>query len=210
MAVTLGARAADSRHRIREELATYRILESIPPQRSRFRLRPHRHLPAPVVVLPIDRAAQNAIVRMVAVAEAFVFGLLVDSTEPRLPADPLVDVLWEHEIESALNWGGRVNTWFRLHQVNIDKAGEYQAFRSFIDARNAIAHGLGSLTWHQLRGKKDVAAGLKAVGIDVRSGRLILTSRAVEECAIRSVAFIRFLDDAAPAATPLRRPVAST
>ena len=197
MNAVLGARAAESRYRIREELAAYRVLEASLPQQPRSRLQPRRYLPQPVVIMPIDRAAQNAILRIVSIAEAFVFGLLLDATEPRLPSDPLVDILWENEIQAALSWDGRLKSWLRLHKVNVESAAPYQAFRSFIDARNAIAHGLGLLTWHQLRGKRDIAAGLKAVGIEVRTGRLVLTSRAVEECATRGVIFVRYLDSTA-------------
>jgi hypothetical protein len=194
----LGGRAAESRFRIREELAEYRVLAAAQPGVAAPRLQPRRYLPQPIVIVPSQRAAQNAIVRMVSIAEAFVLGRLVDATEPRLPANPLVEVLWESEIQSALTWDGRVKSWLRLHKVNVESAPAFQSFRSFIDARNAIAHGLGLLTWHQSKAKRDVAAGLRAVGIDVQAGRLVLSSKVVEECARRGVSLIAYLDAAAP------------
>jgi hypothetical protein len=194
----LGSRAAEARYQIREELATYRVLEELHPGRPSPRLQPPRYLPQRVTVVPQERAAQNAIVRIVSITEAFVFGRLLDATEPRLPAEPLVDVLWESEINSALTWEGRIKSWLRLHKVNLERASSYKSFRSFIDARNAIAHGLGQLTWHQLKARRDVAAGLRAAGIDVRSGRLVLTGKVVEDCARQAVSFIAELDAAAP------------
>jgi hypothetical protein len=198
MSPVLGARAAESRHRIQEELAAFRVMAARPPS-AYPRLQPQRHLPDPVVVTATDRAAQNAILRIVAVTEAFVFGLLVDKTQPQLPGDRLVEILWASEIQSAQTWDGRLKSWLRLHQVNVDDAAEYRVFRGCIDARNAIAHGLGYLTWHQRQGKRNVPAALKAVDIGVDGGRLSLTVRAIETCATRSIDLIRWLDGAAAA-----------
>lgn len=193
---SLSARAAESRYLIREELAAFRLVQDVRPHGSRMRLRPRRHLPEPVIVLPAERAAQNGMVRIVSITEAFVFGRLLDVTEPRLPADALVGLLWEREVDNAITWDGRLKSWFRLHKVNLESSSVYRDFRTFVDARNSITHGLGRLTWHQLRGKRDVANEFRAVGIDVLHDRLVLSSASIEACALRGVELIRWLDGA--------------
>jgi hypothetical protein len=141
---------------------------------------------------------EDALVRLIAIAEEFSYGLLLEVTDLKLPTDDRVTTLWETHVDRETEtWEQRIATWRRMHALSIPASPRYDVLFGFIQARNAIVHGLGSLTRKQLRDRAKSVARLKAARITVAGDRLELNDRHVDGCADTVRAFIRWLDDAA-------------
>lgn len=145
-------------------------------------------------------AANDAVLRLVAIAEDFVSTLLIELTERRLsPVQPLTQALWQAEIGRVdTTWERRVSAWTRLHGVDMKR--DFSCFaelEGFIAARNAITHGLGELTRRQLADRANHARHLAAAGIALENRRVIIGAANVDSCADVARALIRWLDDAA-------------
>lgn len=72
--------------------------------------------------------------------------------------------------------------------------GGHTALLGFVDARNAIAHGLGSLTRKQLQKRSKVSARLAQAGISLARDVLKLQPANVERCATVMKDYVRWLD----------------
>jgi hypothetical protein len=67
---------------------------------------------------------------------------------------------------------------------------------AFVEARNAIMHGLGQFTRKQRRkdGGKSVTEQLKRIGLTVSGLKISLPPAAARRCADTSIGFILWLD----------------
>jgi hypothetical protein len=161
-------------------LGVYRRTLTAPADPQRGRLKPlsavvldHRH---------------SAIVNMISVFEDFAVAALKRRVDDVLAAsDALTDTardLTRVRIENGWDARRRLAVdWFGF------KPREFQPFlgvEAFIEARNSIAHGLGSLTRRQLSKDRGVStkAKLLSVGIDVKGTRLDIPDRSVLFCGI--------------------------
>jgi hypothetical protein len=141
---------------------------------------------------------EDALVRLISIAEEFTHGLLLELTSLKLPADARVAALWDSHVDRETDtWEQRVATWRLVHSVSIPNSPRYDVLFAFIQARNAIVHGLGSLTRKQLRDRMKSVARLGAARIPVTGNRLVLGESHVEQCADAVRTLIRWLDDAA-------------
>lgn len=138
---------------------------------------------------------EDALTRFMAIADEYTFGLLVDLTEARLGTDSVTEVLWEFYIERETDsWKRRFGSWKALHGVSIPSFPRYDRLLGYIEARNAIAHGLGSLTRKQQKSKDKTIAHLRAARIGLTDLRLALVEDHALECAALIRAFIEWLD----------------
>lgn len=141
---------------------------------------------------------EDALVRLIAIAEEFTHGLLLELTNLKLPDDPRVAVLWDAHVDRETDtWEQRIATWRLVHSIAIPSSPRYDLLFAFIQARNAIVHGLGSLTRKQLRDRTKSVARLRAAHISVSGNRLVLTESHVDRCAEAVRTLIRWLDDTA-------------
>jgi hypothetical protein len=137
----------------------------------------------------------DAISRLVAIAEDFSLARLVDVVEEGLPRDEVVSLLWESELDRSGNtWEQREGLWKRFRGVRAADFSDHSALQGFVDARNAISHGLGSLTRKQLRSRTKVVPRLTAAGIRLSGTGLLLGADDVERCASVVFAFVEWLD----------------
>ena len=121
---------------------------------------------------------------------------LIDATESQLPDEPLVGKLWDLALRRSGNtWEQRRDLWKRLHQVRLRDFDHDEPLQGFIEARNAISHGLGDLTRMQLRKNEEVRKLLTAAGLRLRGATLLLHEEDVEQCATIVRAFIEWLDE---------------
>jgi hypothetical protein len=135
---------------------------------------------------------------LVAIAEEFTYGLLLELTSRKLPADTRVSALWDSHVDRETDtWEQRIATWRLIHSISIPSSPRYDVLFAFIQARNAIVHGLGSLTRKQLRDRTKSVARLRAARISVSGTQLVLNDSHVEQCADAVRRLIRWLDDAA-------------
>jgi hypothetical protein len=165
---------------------------------------PQPRIPPLLGNLGVDRQtliAHDAIFRLVAVAEDFSLLRLIEITEDLLPAGRLVEVLWEGELDRSMDtWDSRLGAWSRLHQIEVkSQLPRYDRLDGFIQARNAIAHGLGQLTRKQSGNRAATVQRLAAAGIKTNGDVLILGLENVETCAAVCESFVLWLDEQAAA-----------
>lgn len=132
-----------------------------------------------------------------AVAEEFSRTALLEASEPMVPDERMLKQLWLAAGEPKLDtWHGQVTAWNDWHGISLDASKEYTALKGVIEARNAIVHGLGSLTKRQL-GKdlgRNTTTFLNAIGIGISGGRLVVDAAAYFKCLKTSKEFIEWLD----------------
>lgn len=139
--------------------------------------------------------AHDAIMRLVAIAEEFSIGRFVDAIEPLLPSDPIVSSLWEAELDrSGDTWHRRNALWKTYKSVNVATFPQHKELQAYIQARNAITHGLGGLTRRQVRRRTTTVTDLRHANIALRGNALLLSASDVEACAAVVKAFIAWLD----------------
>jgi hypothetical protein len=135
---------------------------------------------------------------IVAIAEDFSRRLLIAKTVAQVPQDrPVLQRLWlKAEDQAEGRWEDHLKAWRDWHQIPLASEAIYIDLRPFIEARNAIMHGLGELTRRQRRGNQEAAlrGALQKVGIDVVGTRLIVRNEAVARCARACRTFVHDLD----------------
>lgn len=136
---------------------------------------------------------------IVAIAEEFARNALVESSEPVIGTDPhpLIADLWAAAEERSESWPRQVDAWKKWHSIDVTTEAAYKAFRPAVEARNAIVHGLGTLTRRQTRkdGGRATAEMLRTSGITVQSGRVVVDAKATADCIKRAGVFIDWLDE---------------
>jgi hypothetical protein len=140
--------------------------------------------------------AQSAYLRLISIDEAYCDALSVQAIRGTL-ANPdrfLSLLLDEHEINASSNWKKREETFSQYHGITLSKFEQWQLLSAGIQARNAIAHGLGSLTGRQRTALATQQRRLSKVRIGLLGIRLQISSEAVDECVRFSKAFVRWLD----------------
>jgi len=136
---------------------------------------------------------------LVAIVEEFSRTQLIDRSLAAIDlSHPLRRSLWDNaEKRAEGSWDAQVDAWREWHGLNLSDAGaDYASLRAFVEARNAIMHGLGRLTRKQLRknGGRDVIAALGRVGISVSGATLSLPETVLLQCAAVARSFIEWLD----------------
>ena len=138
---------------------------------------------------------------VVSAAEAFSLARITGLAHQELPGYPdLVWQLWERAVARVEStWENQAQAWKEWYGVGLAAAPEYRTLRPWIQARNAVMHGLGEMT----RRQRKTATGLKELqqaGISVVGGTVLLGRSEVEGCAMSAVMFIEWLDRTAPGA----------
>ena len=100
-------------------------------------------------------------------------------------------------------WAKRQREWKRRYKIDFQDRKVFSTWpivEGYIEARNAIQHGLGRLTGQQLssRRRPDTLKRLASTMIDLHGTRVVLNQRCVHECKSSSEAFVVALDRAAP------------
>jgi hypothetical protein len=143
---------------------------------------------------------EDALSRFMSIADEFTYGLLVNVTEANLPVDPRVSLLWEHYVDAETDtWPDRVSSWENLHRVLIKTFPRYNQLLGYIEARNAIVHGLGSLTRKQMKKPQKALGRLTAAQISLIGTRLSLSDNNATGCAEVVRELIDWLDTQAAA-----------
>lgn len=144
-----------------------------------------------------EYALNSSVLRVVSVAEEFHRSSLARVVEARLSSDEMAISVWERTARDLdLAWHRQTDAWKEWFGIEVEKADEYKRFHPFVDARNAIVHGLGALTRTQLGrdGGKRVRDELGKGGIVVVGTRLVIDEAAVATCARSASAFVSWLD----------------
>lgn len=140
------------------------------------------------------------VAQMVSVSEYFSISRLFEFIESRLDGSTeMAYQIWEESqggIETS--WERQVQGWSKYASVSIKADPSYTSLSPYIEVRNAVMHGLGSLTRRQQRRAATLVPELARAGISVDGTRVELSRDDVLACRDATVAFIEWLDDQAP------------
>jgi hypothetical protein len=186
----------------RAELASNRVMTTLAvgASSSLLELASGARLAGTEVVLLADPRHFLVLPHITAVAEQFSHALLIEASERQIDlTHPFRLELWkkaEQQAEGA--WPEHIEAWKRWHNVRLRECPMFSRFDAFVEARNAIMHGLGNLTRRQLRkdGGRSLKEQLAKVGIQVQGTRLVVTPSSVKLSAEVSRDFIAWLDQA--------------
>ena len=149
-------------------------------------------------VLLADPRHSMVLPHLTAIAEEFSHRTLVLCSLPLMDFDKAMHrELWsDASLKAEGSWGRHREAWFKWHGIQLTTAPDFPKFNAYIDARNAIMHGLGELTRMQTRkdGGKAVIQKLKSVGISMHGLRLVIAPSVLKECAHTARRFIEWLD----------------
>ena len=182
------------------ELAVRRIKETLAGYSDAMRAASTAAVPPPRVMLGAGGAArqhaEDAVLRLVAIAEYYATAVIVADTEARLDRDGLGFKLWDLVPDRfSETWPGRIEAWKKLFGLTVTGRGSrYESFEGFIDARNALAHGLGNLTRKQVAQRQAVLVRLATAGIALRGDAISVDEATVVKCAATAEAFVLWVD----------------
>jgi len=107
--------------------------------------------------------------------------------------------MWEAILGKAdRSWFSRDEVWKREFNIDLWECPDYAPLRGFVEARNAVSHGLGYLTDQQLSRLPDVESNLKAANVELDGRRVLFGDRHLEATAYIAIGFVTWLDFAAP------------
>jgi hypothetical protein len=168
-----------------------RAANNLPPQRGRV-LNPGSRLGVHDA-LAVSR--QACILRVVSIVEAYLDMLSSDMFRERVPPrHELVRLLVESvEVRSSMTWDERKKAFLNFHKFGLGELDGWEVVDCAVQARNAVAHGLGRLTPQQRTG---AAPGkLRKIGITLRGYQLVVPEPGVVACRDGCVRFLRAVDD---------------
>ena len=107
--------------------------------------------------------------------------------------------LWAGALSRAEGaWKSHVAAWKTWHGLNVGDAPAYERLGAFIEARNAVMHGVGQLTRLQTQrdGGARVIQKLGSVGIVLNGTRLVIVPSVLQTCAATAKEYVLWLDAA--------------
>jgi len=118
--------------------------------------------------------------RYVSIAEAYVDALMPDLLLQKMGPPTTLSRSMVHEIElsASASWGRRLETFKRVHGIQLSKCDGWKEVDASTHARNSVAHGLGRLTASQ-RQNPSFPMLVGRVGITVSGGAIVVSDAAV-------------------------------
>ena len=167
-----------------------RAASNLPPPRGRV-LNPGSRLGIHDT-LAVSR--QACIFRLVSTVEAYLDMLSSDMLRERVPPrHELVRLLVEAaEARSSMTWDERKRAFVNFHGFSLGEFDGWEVVDCAVQARNAIAHGLGRLTPRQRKG--GAPNKLMKIGIGLRGHQLNVPGSSVVTCRDGCVRFVRSVD----------------
>jgi hypothetical protein len=144
----------------------------------------------------IQERCQATLVRLLSITEAFATELLLRKIDRAvaMSRNPTVaKVVDDTLVRATGNWADLMKSFKAWLGIDVD----WKAVERLVEARNAVAHGLGTLTRRQRRNEQSVVAKLRAAGVAVRDGRIVLSDDTLAAAASACRDFIEELDRAA-------------
>lgn len=143
----------------------------------------------------------TTVVHLISIIEAFVRDTLMARAEVEIDADHRMQAaLWKKASpEADGGWDRQADAFKQWLGIPMKNEQSYKDVRAFVEARNAIVHGLGELTKKQL-GQDDgveVRRALASVGIAVNTRRLALPPTTPQRVARSSLTLVEWLDRSA-------------
>lgn len=98
--------------------------------------------------------------------------------------------------QASNSWEERKRAFAIYHDVPLGSCSSYSDVAAAVQVRNAVAHGLGSLTRRQ-QNKKDMTK-MASVGITFRNRAIIIDAKALSHCVLSCAAFMADVDARIP------------
>lgn len=163
-------------------------------------LRPPR-LPSSRIPDTEQIQCQSTLVRLLSITESFASQLLlreIDKVAARARS-VAIDRIWDDAAVKGTNtWNEQRDSYANWLGVKVD----WKVVERLAEARNAVAHGLGTLTRRQLRKEASVRSKLKEAGIPLTGIRIVLSDAALSSAANDCRGLIYSLDLAVQARSP--------
>jgi hypothetical protein len=144
---------------------------------------------------------QSTLVRLLSITESFASQLLlreIDKTATRAQSVS-IDRIWDDAaIRGTSTWNEQKDSYANWLGVKVD----WKVVERLAEARNAVAHGLGTLTRRQLRKEASVRSKLQEAGIALTGIRIVLSEAALSSAASDCRDLIHRLDFAVQARSP--------
>ena len=145
-----------------------------------------------------ETAIAGGLLRIISVTEEFTSSTLIREIERRIPiANNQVARIWDATSNDlAMSWQRVCTGWKDLLDINVEQSATFKQLHPFIEARNAVTHGLGDLTRKQRskQGGAAVKAKLASAGFQLVGNRIMLSQADVAKAATVAVGFIKWLD----------------
>jgi hypothetical protein len=154
------------------------------PHMSRLSARRHEKL---------EIAQQATLIRLSSITEAYCGDALIEAAEMLAQPGPtrIVQALWdEAAIKATRTWNEQKFAYKKWLQLTI----KWEVIDAMADARNAIAHGLGSLTRQQIKDQATITARLATLSIGLSGQDIVLSDRSLKGLALKARTFILDLD----------------
>jgi hypothetical protein len=132
--------------------------------------------------------------RLIGIVEAYADSMCSDLFR-RYPVDqvPMLRALiTAAETQASINWKERKSAFSDYHGVSLGSCERWSELDAGIEIRNAIAHGLGTLTKRQRNHRS--REKMKSVGAVIVDDRLMLNDKALEKCLVFTREFVKSVD----------------
>jgi hypothetical protein len=142
--------------------------------------------------------AESSFLRLVTIAEAFTDSLSVSLLRGRAQPEPqLMGLVNQYELRAGPTWEARRESYERIHGVRFGACPHWASLKIGTEIRNAIAHGLGTLTVRQRAELAKWQRGFPKVSVGLDGYRLEVTPDSIQECMRYASGFVRWLDASA-------------
>lgn len=145
--------------------------------------------------------AQAYFLRVVSIVEAYTDAALEMMFRRVVPSSSAaaVRLLESHMLEATQRWDARKKSFAEHHALLLSDASsgfpQWSKLDGMIEVRNAVAHGLGSLTRQQRRHATRTAGRCSQVGVRIEAGEVIVDHASLTTAAGVAEAFVTWLDD---------------
>ncbi|WP_344064410.1 hypothetical protein [Terrabacter lapilli] len=114
-------------------------------------------------------------------------------------ADPIRTMIWEEvAIDTTRTWEAQKQAFKKWHQISPD----WLQLEGLAEVRNAVAHGLGTLTRRQQRSHSSTMTKINRTGISIVNDEVVLEEQDLVSAARACRDLIHELDAAVTAKTP--------
>lgn len=137
---------------------------------------------------------ESTYLRLIGIVEAYIDSMCSNLFRRQLvdEAPMLRALITAAEAQASTNWKERKSAFSDYHGVSLGSCARWSELDAGIDIRNAIAHGLGTLTKRQ-RNRKS-REKMKSVGAVIVDDRLMLSDKALKKCLVFTTEFVKSVD----------------
>lgn len=143
----------------------------------------------------MQERCQATLVRLMSITEAFAAEMLsreVEHSLTRTSNPSAVKIAEDAIVRGTGTWQAQQSSYKDWFNVKVD----WKPIERLAEARNAVAHGLGKLTRHQMKKAQSITNKLKEAGIAVKDHGIVLSDENLVVAAITCRDFIERLDRA--------------